>query len=97
MKRIKFRKNMQKKFLEKLMKEVNSPSLRELSKRIGVSYSTMKNYFVERRLLPENLFNDLCSLGKINSKKLNFKFVEKNWGQIKGGKVGRRISKKSFL
>ena len=50
----------------------------------------MKNYYVEERLLPESFFNDLCYVAGIDKKKLKFKIVEDNWGQVKGGKIGRR-------
>lgn len=84
--RIKFPPKKQRKFLQEVLKNSNIPSLRELSKRIGVSYSTLKNYFIEDRTLPENLFNDLCYLANINSNKLNVKILEDNWGKVKGGK-----------
>jgi len=45
---------------------------------------------LERRLMPKNLFKNLCYIAKINSNKLNIKFIEGNWGQIKGGKIGKR-------
>ena len=82
--RIKFKKGKQRKFLEKVMGEINSPSLIELSTRMGINYSSLKNYFSEVRLLPESLFNDLIYL--IKKKKWNVEILEDNWGKIKGGK-----------
>jgi len=40
--------------------------------------------------MPKNLFENLCHIGKINPSELNIKFIEGNWGQVKGGKIGKR-------
>ena len=46
MKRIKFKKGKQKKFLELILEKINCPSLRELINRgFDIPYSTLKNYF----------------------------------------------------
>ena len=91
MKRIKFRKGMQKKFLNLVLEKINCPSLRELINRgFSVSYSSLKNYYSERRLLPKELFLDLCYVAKINPENLNIKFLNKNWGQVIGGKTGKK-------
>ena len=89
--RVMFGKGRQREFLKSVLINANSPSLRELSRRLGVSYSTLKNYYVEARFLPENLFNDLCSISGISKKKLNVKLGGDNWGQVKGGKKSKRV------
>lgn len=77
----------QRKFLKKVLEELNCPSLRALNQfGFDIPYSTLKNYFVEERLIPEDFFNDLCYLSKIGKEELNFELVEDNWGQVKGGK-----------
>jgi len=87
MKRIKFRKGQQRKFLEKVLEKINCPSLRELINRgFDIPYSTLKNYFNESRSLPEDLFNDLCYIAKIDPSSLKIEILGENWGQIKGGK-----------
>ena len=87
MRRIKFKKTEQRKFLKKILIKLNCPSLRALNQfGFEIPYSTLKNYFNESRLLPENLFRDLCYLTKIDPKNLNIKYLEKNWGQVLGGK-----------
>lgn len=87
MKKIQFQKGKQRKFLQNVLEKINCPSLRELINRgFDIPYSTLKNYYNESRLLPKNLFLELCNLAKINPEKLNIKYLEKNWGQIKGGK-----------
>ncbi len=91
MKRIKFNSGEQRLFLKKVLEELNCPSLRALNQfGFEIPYSTLKNYFVESRVIPENFFNDLCYLAKIEKKKLNFKILEENWGQIIGGKIKKK-------
>jgi hypothetical protein len=88
--RVKFKEKEQRKFMQEVLKRINCPSLRELGNRLTINYSTLKNYFNEERCLPENLFNDLCYISKINKNELNIKFLEENWGQIKGGKISKK-------
>jgi hypothetical protein len=88
--RVKFKKGEQKKFIQEVLKNINSPSIKELANRLSVNYSTLKNYIVEERLLPENLFNDLCFISKINKNELNIEYLQENWGQIKGGKISKK-------
>jgi len=89
--RIKFHRGEQKKFLNQVIINLNCVSLRGvLQFGFNIPYSTIKNYYLERRLMPKNLFKNLCHIAKINSNKLNIKFIEGNWGQIKGGKIRKR-------
>ncbi|MCX6750060.1 MAG: hypothetical protein NTZ83_01240 [Candidatus Pacearchaeota archaeon] len=87
--RVKFRKGEQRKFLKEVLEKINCPSLRELRNRLGVNYSTLKNYFNEERCLPENLFSDLLYISKINKERYLIEYLEENWGQVKGGKIGK--------
>lgn len=90
MKRVKFRKGFQRKFIQKVLNELNCPSLKELINRgFDIPYSTLKNYFSELRLIPFNLFEELCGIAKIDIKSLDIEILNSNWGQIKGGKIGR--------
>lgn len=89
--RIKFQKGKQREFLKKVLENINCPSLRELINRgFDISYSTLKNYFNESRSLPEDLFFDLCNISHINKNILNFKVLNENWGQSKGGKISKK-------
>lgn len=91
MKRIQFQKNQQRKFLKKILEQTNCPNLRAFTQfGFDIPYSTLKNYFSEKRNLPENFFKELCKLTKIDSTKLKIKTLEKNWGQIKGGKISKK-------
>lgn len=90
MNRIKFQKGEQRIFLKKVLMELNCPFLRALNQfGFDIPYSTLKNYFVESRLLPENFFNDLCYLAKIDKTEINFEIITRNWGQILGGSKKR--------
>jgi hypothetical protein len=57
---------------------------------LGIPYSTLKNYFVESRLLPENLFRDMCYLAKFNIDELDIEYFLNNWGKVEGGKKSRK-------
>jgi hypothetical protein len=88
--RIKFDKGQQRKFILGVLSKINCPSLRELINRgIEVNYSTLKNYFNEDRLMPENIFNQLIEISGLNKKEFNFEILEENWGQVKGGEKSR--------
>ena len=76
----------QRKFISEVLSTLACPSLSELSKRFGIPYGTLKCYFAEKRLLPAELFELFCEVGKILKNKFKFDFAEENWGQVKGGK-----------
>ena len=90
--RIKFQKGKQKVFLDLCVINLNCISLRGLLQfGINTNYSNLKNYYIERRLLPQSLFWDLVYLAKIDSNDLDVRIINGNWGQIKGGRKSRRI------
>jgi hypothetical protein len=83
--RIKFKKGEQRRFLDITIQKLNSPSLRGILQfGINIPYSTLKNYYNESRLMPEELYNDICSIIKIKSK-FKIKYLNENWGKTKGG------------
>jgi hypothetical protein len=91
MNRIYFHKNNQRLFLDLVMKNLDCPALINLPQYgLKVSYSSLKNYYSFRRLLPEKLFLDLCFLAKINKNELTFEIKKENWGQVIGGKKSKR-------
>lgn len=93
MKRIQFQKGQQRKFLQEVLEKTNCPNLMAFPQfGLDIPYSTLKNYYSEKRNLPENLFIELCKLAKIDYTKLKIKTLEKNWGQIKGGKISTQKS-----
>ncbi len=91
--RIQFKKGKQKKFIKKVLKNLNCPTLKAFEQfGFEIPYSTMKNYSAEERTLPKEFFEELCSISKINQDKLSFEIIEDNFGQIKGGKKSKRIT-----
>jgi len=88
MSRIKFPKGEQRQFLKQVIVKINSPSLKELSQRLNLNYSTLKSYYAENRLLPQQLFNDLIIISKIENPKI--KILDEYWGKSKGGKKSKR-------
>lgn len=89
--RLLFKKGEQRKFIEYVLLEIGSPSLRELINRgINVSYSSLKNYYSGRRLLPEHLFDLLRQISGLKKVPFSFELVSENWGKVKGGKVSKR-------
>ncbi|MBU1252334.1 MAG: hypothetical protein KJ905_02835 [Nanoarchaeota archaeon] len=88
--RIKFERGKQRKFIDMVLVGVSAPSLRELGRRINLNYQTLKNYYSERRLLSEELFETLCKIADMDKNKISFEEIPNNWGQVKGGKKSRR-------
>ena len=89
--RIKLEKGEQRKFLDKCIFNLNSPSLNGLLE-YGVSSTnySLKNYYLERRLIPKKLFEELCHLAKIQKENLSYEEFNENWGKSKGGKKSKR-------
>ncbi len=90
--RIKFNsKGKQREFIKLVLEKINCPSLRELINRgVDVNYSTLKNYFTESRLIPEEFFNELIELSGLNKEDFEFSIVSDNWGQVVGGKKSKK-------
>jgi hypothetical protein len=85
--RVLFRKGKQREFFDIVVEKLNCVSVRGILQfGFEINYSSLKNYYSERRLMPLGFFNDLCHLAKIDINKLKIKFIDGNWGQIKGGK-----------
>lgn len=91
MERVKFQIGKQREFLRKVLYETDCPSLRALNQfGFDVPYSTLKNYFVEVRLLPKDFFLDLCQIAKINPEDFEVEYLKSNFGQVKGGSLSKR-------
>jgi len=88
----KFSKGKQREFINEVLVKIGCPSLRELFNRgLGVSYSSLKNYYSERRLMSLILVEDLCKVSGIEIGSLNFEIFSENWGQIKGGRTKNKF------
>jgi len=96
MDRIKFANGKQKVFLNLVIGRLNAVSLRGILQfGFNIPYSTLKNYYNEYRLLPKNLFEDLCLVAKIDSSKIDYEVVKGSWGQVKGGSISKRGKSRS--
>ena len=85
--RVLFHKGKQREFFDLVVDKLKCISLRGILQfGFDIPYSTLKNYYSERRLIPRNFFENLCYLAKIDIKGLKVKYVNGNWGQVKGGK-----------
>jgi len=95
--RVLFEKGKQREFLDLAISKLNCVSLRGLLQfGFKASYSSLKNYYSERRLMRNDFFEDLCYLCKINKNILKVRYLDDNWGRVKGGKVERKIKKNRF-
>jgi hypothetical protein len=88
--RIKFQKGEQRKFIQEVLKRINCPSLKELGNRLDINYSTLKNYYIEERSISDELFNSLIRLSGLSKNNFNVEIISEHWGQIKGGKISKR-------
>jgi hypothetical protein len=89
--RVLFHRGEQRKFLNLVVERLNCISLRGILQfGFDMPYSTLKNYYVERRLISRSFFESLCHMAKIDASKLSVNYVNGNFGQIKGGKRSRR-------
>ena len=96
MRRIKFGRGEQRKFLDLVIEKTSSPSLRGLLQfGLETKYSTLKNYYNESRLLPEFLFDELLEFADLSKGDVEFELLDGNWGRVKGGKIGKRKKLKS--
>ncbi|MEK6919223.1 MAG: hypothetical protein AABW73_04250 [Nanoarchaeota archaeon] len=95
--RVVFDKGKQKEFFDLIKEKIKLLSLRSINQYgIETNYSTIKNYYNEKRLMPESLLKELCYLAKINIEELKVKYANDNWGQIKGGKKGIITLRKNY-
>jgi hypothetical protein len=91
MRRIIFKKGGQRAFIDLVLSNLDCPSVRGLLQfGFKINYSTLKNYYSERRCLPFDLFSDLCFLAKIDFMDLDYSVLDSSWGQVLGGEKSRR-------
>jgi hypothetical protein len=91
MARIRFEKNGQSNFIREIIRKTSAPSLRGLLQfGLDTTYTNLKNYNTERRLLPKKVFTEMCYLANINPASIKYEEVEDSWGMVKGGKIGKR-------
>ena len=90
--RIRFlNKGGQRAFLDLVIEKIRAPSLRGLLQfGFDVKYSTLKNYYVEKRLMSKDLVLEFCGIAGIDFGGLKVEEDGENWGKVLGGKVRRR-------
>ena len=89
--RVLFSKGEQRKFLDLVVFKLNCISVRGIIQfGFEVPYSTLKNYYTERRLIPRSFFENLCHVAKIDPSSLKIEYINSNWGQVKGGMTSKR-------
>ena len=89
--RVKFKSREQRKFLNLVVNRLNCVSVRGILQfGFDIPHASLKNYYTERRLLPKSFFDDLCHISKLNPKDFKVKYLQDNWGRVKGGKKSKR-------
>ena len=89
--RIKFEKGKQREFFNLVIERLSCGSLRGILQfGFDVSYDSLKSYYIERRLMNQEFFDNLCHIAKINADSLDVEYLSDNWGRIKGGKKSRK-------
>ena len=90
--RIKFLKEgKQRSFLDEVIFKLKATSLRGLLEfGFDVKYSTLKNYYVGVRLMPEELVRDFCEVAGLEFGSLKVEELGENWGRVLGGRIGKR-------
>ena len=90
--RVKFHKGEQRNFLDLIVERLNCISIRGILQfGFDISYDSLKSYYIERRLMNRDFFEDLCHLAKLDVQDFDVKYFEDNWGEVKGGKNGKRM------
>ena len=88
--RVKFSKGEQRRFLNLVVDRLNCISIRGILQfGFDISYDCLKSYYIERRLMSRDFFEDLCHLAKLKSESFDVEYLEDNWGRVKGGKKGK--------
>jgi hypothetical protein len=89
--RIRFKNGGQRAFFDLVIGQLKVVSLRGILQfGFKVPYSTLKNYYTESRLLPEDLFDELLEVSGILKEDLEFEIFNDNWGRAMGGKISKR-------
>jgi hypothetical protein len=96
--RILFNRGEQRMFLDNSIKTLNCLSLKGLLQfGLETNYNCLKNYYIERRLIPEELFLDMCHLIKKDPSKFRVRYISDNWGKVKGGKITKEKIRDYFF
>lgn len=91
--RLVFKENKQIEFLKDAIKTSNSKTIKHFSTSISVRYSTFKNWFHGKRLLPKNIFDKILQLYPSLKKYEDYiiELKDDSWGAKLGGKKTYKI------
>lgn len=92
--RVRLNKGQQKGLIIGLAKKLGS--VRKVADKFNLPYSTMKNYFEEVNLLPEDLFYKILNMLNIKKEGLKVNYLSFNWGRILGGKRGIKALERKY-
>lgn len=92
---IQFEKGQQRSLFEYSMQHLKL-NLREFGDKFGVDYELMKKYHQEKCLIPEKLYLRICKIIEISPKSLRVSYLERNWGQIIGGRRGYQTLREKY-
>jgi len=91
--RVRFGVGKQREFLDLVRDSLQCVSIRGILQfGFNIPYSTLKSYYNENRLLPRDLFEDLCRVARIDVEGLGVEYLKWNWGLVRGGRLGKRKS-----
>jgi len=92
---VEFEFGQQKRFIDYAMQKLNF-NLREMAKYFDVDYERIKKYRQGKCHIPEKFYIRVCKRCRINPKSLNISYLQRNWGQVLGGKRGFQTLKLKF-
>jgi hypothetical protein len=92
--RVKLEKNIQREVILKASKKMGS--LKKLSEKLKIPYSTLKKYGQEIFLLPETPFKKIIKISEIEKESLKIKYLKGTWGRAIGGKKGMETLEKKY-
>lgn len=97
--RVLLSKELREEFFETAKSLLRLNSGRQVSKKVGINYSNFKQYKRGERTIPISDFEKLAApLTKIQKQKFlsNAKFLNSNWGAVKGGKKGIAVVRERY-
>jgi len=89
--RVWFADGKQREFLNLVVEKLSCGSVRGiLQSGLEVSYDSLKSYYTERRVIPKNLFDNLCYIAKIEPNNVDCHILNGNYCFILGGIRSKR-------
>ena len=90
-KRVWFPEGKQREFLDLVVNNLSCGSVRGILQfGLDVNYNALKSYYIERRVMPKDLFDNLCHIAKINASEIDCHILNSNYCFILGGINSKR-------